>query len=127
MSSASWGLASLAYALVWLGEPFVVLQEAGPAQLRMHPQDARIALSGLVRLQLSVDAEKDLEVQPLTSSRLEPNWLLVAGKPTAAADAGRKRWLQEIHAEPLRPGDLSMELPPLRYREGAGSWQVVDW
>lgn len=127
MSSASWGLASLACALARLGEAFVVLQDAAPAQLCIHAQDARIALSGAVRLRLSVVAGKDLEVQPLASGRLEPNWRLVAGKATAAEDAGRMRWLQEIQAEPLRPGDLSLELPPLRYREGAGPWQVVEW
>lgn len=123
---ACWGPASLALALAWPGDSHITLQRNGPAQLDIGGPKV-IALSDMVRLRLSVAGSKDLEVRPLESGKLEPGWQLVAGKATTADVDGRKRWQQEVQAEPLRPGDLTLELPPLRYRYGDGRWHVVDW
>ncbi|MBM4069605.1 MAG: hypothetical protein FJ271_11740 [Planctomycetes bacterium] len=123
MSSGFWGLALV---LAWPGD-FVERQHTGPATLSMRPDKGPIALSDVLRLRLTVKGSEQLEVQPLASTTMEPSWRLSARRATVNHLARSSIWVQEIEAEPLRPGDLTLELPPLRYREADGRWQVVDW
>ncbi len=103
-------------------------QRLGRADCRLTLDAAKVALSGEVRLTLSIEGPAPVEVDvphPLVNS---PDWRTRADAPqsTTLAD-GRQRWQQSFHLEPFRVGDVALALQPLRYRTGneVRDWQLV--
>lgn len=121
-------LLALAVTLPAGKEPFLVIQKQGPASLAVSDAgkgELEVALSGLLRLRLTVAGTADLEVQPVEPATLAEGWRVhAAGKPSRP---GPDRWQQEILLEPLKPGRLTLTLEPLRYRQKAGPWQGAHW
>lgn len=69
---------------------------------------------------LQVEASQDKKATPLWS--LEPK-----GPPQISAARGASVWEQDYVLAPHKEGEHAVELPPLRYRSGAGDWRPVTW
>ncbi len=111
---------------------FAILQKQGPVSLEVARTTAKdqleVPLSGSLRFRIAVDGGKDLEVERVASP-LGDSWQVRVAKPaaTSSLEGSRQRWQQEFLLEPLKPGQLTLSLAPLRFREKPGAWQTIEW
>jgi hypothetical protein len=111
-------------------------QKQGNAAANFFPEKleggkALVALSGGVRVTLSVRGPATLEVEPIRKIAEQDAWQVrTLGAPqTVDLGNGTVRWQQDFYLEPLlKPGDQSLQLLPLRFRDKPeGTWQEVRW
>jgi hypothetical protein len=77
---------------------------------------------------LRVEAPAPLEVEVLEKPKATPQWSLKAEGPPVLHEAkGDAVWEQKYQLEPHKEGEHLVELPPLRYRTGAGEWRKAVW
>jgi hypothetical protein len=108
-------------------------QQQGPAILRLEgaqvdKERVEARLSDEFRLRLQVEGTAGLEVQPAANPG--PDWQTVAKSPpeTVPLDHGRVRWQQTLRVRPTRPGQVSLAMPDLRYRENdSEAWKEIHW
>jgi hypothetical protein len=137
-----WVLAGLALAgllppaRIWAeNEPAPYVQEHRPGRVVIEGGTSQgdtmsVALSGSLRVVLTVEGGAGLEVEPLRSVTSPDGWSVrspVEPPRTDPAGNGRVRWQQEYTVEPIKPGELPLTLAPLRYREAAGEWRTIPW
>jgi hypothetical protein len=115
-------------------EPAPSPQQNGPARLVVEGgtlRDGRVELrlSGVLHLVLTVEAGRRLEVEPVRDVTGAEGWNVRPPRPAERTALGtdRVRWRQDLVLEPMRPGDHSLTLAPLRYRDGEGGWESASW
>jgi hypothetical protein len=87
-------------------------------------------LSGTITVILRVEGGAELEVEPVVAVTGLADWRerrreKATFTPRGADGMG---WEQRFFLEPNRPGDLSLELVSLRYREKSGTeWKKTSW
>jgi hypothetical protein len=93
-----------------------------------------VRLSDTLTLSLRVEGPPTLQVEPIRALSPSEGWQVRprAGPATMPCGAGRICWQQSFLLRPVRPGDLTLVVAPLRYREGSGTdqprqalWQPV--
>jgi hypothetical protein len=111
-------------------------QKQGNAAVRVEADKieagrVEIRLSDEIPLTVSVEGEPDLEVQPFQPVKPSDDW---AVRSESAAERiplsdGNVRWLQKFRLSPLKPGELSLSLAPLRFRRNAteARWEEAAW
>jgi hypothetical protein len=109
----------------------ILLQRSGPATLRtMSPLvngGLALAFTDVLRLIIEVEGGAELEVRAPEAWAKGP-WQARAAAAVDRKESGQKViWSQALELEPLQPGELSLTLEPLRYRDGGGQWQTVTW
>jgi hypothetical protein len=112
-------------------------QKQGNAAVRFEAdkvdQAARveIRLSDEIHLSMSVEDRSGLEVQPIQLLTTSSDWQVRQESPpeTIALAADRVRWLQRFRLSPLKPGELSLVLAPLRFRRTNDEerWEEAAW
>jgi hypothetical protein len=89
-----------------------------------------IPLSGRLLLNLSVEGGPSLEVQltqPVANADLWKASPAFAPQTTLLKE-GRVRWQQTFRLDPLKNGDLALQLAPLKYRDDPDNpWTEVAW
>jgi hypothetical protein len=83
-----------------------------------------------VLVTLRVEAPAPLVVELLDKLRPGEPWRAEEKGAPAVKPVGEKGaalWQMAFLVEPLQPGEHLLELPPLRYRSGAGDWSEVKW
>jgi hypothetical protein len=117
-------------------EPPPYVQVKGNARATVEGGSARggpveLPLSGTLQVTLAVEGESSLEVAPLPTVTVGDGWTVhqpLASPTRTPTGAGRTRWQQTYAVEPLKPGEVGLPLPPLRFREQAeADWQTVRW
>src|SRR5260370_9384086 len=113
-------------------ETATILQQKGPAALSVQAKVERgqvdIRLADSIRLTLTVDGSAQLQVKP---GAIQPSEAIKVRKRSApeitAAGKDRRHWQQTFQLEPLVPGNHTVQLDPLEYREKPGNWTTVPW
>ena len=112
------------------------VQKQGGATVRFEAEKdetgrVAIRLSDELHLTVSVEGGSALEVQPVQAITTSSDW---QGKPASpperkALAAGHLIWQQKFRLSPLKPGDLSVVLVPLRFRATPDSdrWEEIAW
>jgi hypothetical protein len=79
-------------------------------------------------LLITVEGGAGLEVRPPEEWTKAPWRARPAGPPTRKQDGNRVHWSQALLVEPLAPGESSLSLAPLKYRDAAdGEWRTATW
>src|SRR5262249_55256997 len=112
-------------------------QKQGNAAVRLEADKidetgrVEIRLSDAIRLTVIVEGGSALEVQPLEVLTTPSDWEVrrESAPKTIALAAGRVRWLQRFRVSPVKPGDLSLVLAPVRFRPSPDTdrWEEVSW
>ena len=90
---------------------------------------AEVALSGTVRLTLTVESAAPLAVEPVTFAD-PPGWRVRGTDAPVICDppGGRQRWQQSFRLAPDRPGELPLPPPAVRVRPGGRETPVaIEW
>jgi hypothetical protein len=115
-------------------EEYVQKQGSALARLSCEKSESgrvQIRLSDHIVLKLSIKGASTLDVASVGPIAPSKNWE-VSRKSEAEriqlAD-GVVSWEQTFQLRPLRPGELSLHLPTLRFRQdlSAEQWQTVSW
>ena len=92
-------------------------QRLGDVVCRVESDRSDIALSGELRLTLSVEGPAPVEVEPPRPLSASPDWRVRAGQPkTTSLPASRERWEQSFQLIPFQSGRVALPLEPLRFR-----------
>src|SRR5262249_41282788 len=111
-------------------------QKQGDATLRIDADKieagrVEMRLSEEVHLTVSVEGGEALDVQPLSPLPKSSDWQVrrETGPDKIPLAAGRVRWVERFRLAPLRPGDLSLAVAPLRFRASPETerWEDVAW
>jgi hypothetical protein len=109
-------------------------QQHGPARLvieggTVHDDKLDVPLAGVLRVILTVEGGRGLEVEPVKEITGAEGWGVrpAAAPEEAALSPDRVRWRQEFVLEPMKPVEEPLALAPLRYREAGGEWQTAAW
>jgi hypothetical protein len=111
-------------------------QKQGNASLRIEANriaDDRveIRLSDEIHLTVSMEGDAGLEVQAPDALVTSPDWqvISVSAPQKAVLEGSRIRWQERFRLSPLKPGDLSVTVAPLRFRlnSAAERWEDVVW
>jgi hypothetical protein len=90
-----------------------------------------LPLAAMLRVTLSAEGESALEVAPVSTATTGEGWnihLPAADPRRTLLGAGRVRWQQTFLLDPVKPGELGLHVPPLRFREAPGAdWRTVPW
>jgi hypothetical protein len=90
-----------------------------------------VALSDHLRLTLSVEGGPNLEVEKLSAVTASKFWEVRRSEEpqTTPLPGGGRRWEQAFILEPMKNGELVLQVAPLRYREEQGeeAWKTVTW
>ena len=79
-------------------------------------------------LLITVEGSAGLEVRPPEEWTKSPWRARQAGPPIRKQDGNRVHWSQTLLVEPLAPGESSLSLAPLKYRDAAdGEWRTAIW
>jgi hypothetical protein len=114
-------------------EPLPYSQAHGPARLAVeggavHDGKVEVPLAGVLRLVLTVEGGRALEVEPVKEITSSAGWTARPQPPEKIALGNdRVRWRQEFALEPMSPAAENVSVAPLRYREAGGEWQTVAW
>jgi hypothetical protein len=112
------------------------VQKQGCATIRFEAEKDEagrlaIRLSDELHVTVSVEGGSTLEVQPVQTISTTSDW---QGKPETppeqrALGSGHFIWQQKFRLAPLKAGDLSLVLVPLRFRTTPDSdrWEEVAW
>jgi hypothetical protein len=87
-------------------------------------------LSGEITVILRVEGGGGLEVEPVQAVNASADWKERRRDKEAYIRLGTdgRRWEQKFHLEPNKPGELSLSLVPLRFREGPDeAWKTITW
>jgi hypothetical protein len=112
------------------------VQQQGRATVRFQAEKddtgrVSIRLSDELHLMVSVEGGSALEVQPIQALTTSADWQSRAESPAEqrAVAAGLFIWQQKFRLAPLKPGELSLVLVPLRFRAtpNADHWEEVTW
>jgi hypothetical protein len=94
---------------------------------KVEAERLEIRLSDEIRLTVSVEGGSSLEVQPLEAITTSPDW-------QARTESGTEKpglighWQQTFRLSPLKPGEQSLVLTPLRFRSSPEApWEEVSW
>jgi hypothetical protein len=91
----------------------------------------QVPLSETLTITLAVEGGPRLEVAALQNIAAGEAWIVPqppAPPRRTPLPAGRMRWEQSFTAEPAKPGEANLPLPPLRYRESPdAAWQTIQW
>jgi hypothetical protein len=111
-------------------------QNQGSAAIRLQADKieadrVEIRLSDKILLTVSVEGGPSLEVQPYRPLNPTDDWEVRPESTPAIMPlaGGRIRWLQRFRVLPLKPGELSLSLAPLRFRLNApeARWDEAAW
>jgi hypothetical protein len=110
-------------------------QKVGPAELRLevpHLENGSIEmrLADAILLAVHVEGESGLEVEAPSKLVASSDWeVYLASPPQKTSDQrGRGSWTRRSRLEPVRPGDLSLAIVPLRIRATPGAeWKEIAW
>jgi hypothetical protein len=112
-------------------EPAVV-QRNGPATLSIAATLEKnvivLPITDELTLLIAVEGGAGLEVPPPEEWTKPPWKARPAGPPKRKQDANRVHWTQTLLVEPLAPGESSLTLAPLKYRNSADDeWRTATW
>jgi hypothetical protein len=111
-------------------------QRRGQASLRVQADKVNagiveVRLSGKLIVALVVEGRAALEVQPLQTLTVSPDWEVSrkSEPETTTLTDGRFHWQQMFSLSPTKPGDVPLALVPLRYRgdDTEEQWQEAAW
>jgi hypothetical protein len=113
-------------------ETATVLQQQGPASLSVRAKVERgqvaIRLTDSLPLTLTVEGSDALKVKPSTIKASEAIKVRSRSAPLlSAAGKDRLRWHQTFLLEPLVPGNHTIQVDSLEYRDQPGNWTSVKW
>src|SRR5262249_8390126 len=112
-------------------ENTTILQQHGPVTLSVRAKVERdqidLRLADSLLLIITVDGSAQLEVKPCAIQASEVIKIRGRQAPAITEHKGGLRWEQTFHLEPLVPGNHSVQLEPLEYREKPGEWKRVKW
>jgi hypothetical protein len=132
----------LAHALVRANQPdhpLVAVQQQGHAGVYVPAENLRdgqieVRLSDSLRLVLEMAGRSDLEVAPLASEWASQGWtvrrLSLPKRSKTVNDKLDNTSIRiTLELDPQRPGESTITLPPLRYRENgrATDWKKITW
>jgi hypothetical protein len=133
-------LVAALYLVAWASAdtiaPPTYVQKQGPASATLtveknEKNQPQIRLSHVLEVLLQVEGAEPLEVEPVKKLTASDGWHLdpktVAKPSTRFSGNGRMSWEQTFSLEPLKPGELVLQMEPLRYREKSGDWKTVTW
>src|SRR5262245_18286889 len=103
-------------------------KDAASAWFAPRADRLTLRLADEATVTLRVEAPAPLEVEVLEKPKATPQWSLKAEGPPVLHEAkgkGEAVWEQKYQLEPHKEGEHLVELPPLRYRTGAGEWHKV--
>jgi hypothetical protein len=106
------------------------VQKDGAASVLFAPgaEPLTLPLADEATVTLRVKAPAPLAVEVLEKPKATPLWSLKPEGPPVLHEAkGDAVWEQKYRLEPHNKGEHLVELPPLRYRTGAGEWKQVRW
>jgi len=101
-------------------------QRLGDAVCRLELDARAVALSGELKLTLSIEGPSPVEAEPPRPLTRSPDWRVRANAPTSTSlPNGRVRWQQSFYLEPFQAGShVPLPLEPIRYRTGN---ELRDW
>lgn len=111
-------------------------QKQGCAVVRLEADkigDGRVSmrLSDALRLTVTVEGGPALEVQPPEGLTTPGDWEVEreTGPEKISLGGGRVRWQERFRLSPVKPGELSLALSPLRFRSSSDAehWNEVAW
>jgi Domain of unknown function (DUF4381) len=112
------------------------VEKKGKAELRLEAErvengQVEMRLSDKLTLTFTVEGAAGLQVQPVQTPTTSADWE-TSGKfkpQTTVLGDGRLRWEQKIAVSPVKAGELTLQLEPLRFREppAANAWEQVAW
>jgi hypothetical protein len=111
-------------------------QNEGRASIRVEAEKVEagrieMRLSDDLLLTVSVEDNPGLEVAPFQPLGPSDDWVVkVESAPERIAlRGGRVRWSEKFRIAPLKPGELSLSLAPLRFRANATQdrWEEAAW
>jgi len=112
-------------------ETTTILQQQSPVTLSVRAKVERgqidLRLADSLILIITVDGSAQLEVKPSAIQASEVIKIRGRQAPAITEHKEGRRWQQTFHLEPLVPGDHSVQLQPLEYREKPGEWKTVKW
>jgi hypothetical protein len=109
-----------------------VVQQSGPATLwTTNPLEKNVIVlpfTDELTLLIDVKGGAGLEVQPPDAWTKSPWQARLAGPPVRKENADRVRWTQTLLVEPQTPGESSLTLAPLKFRESPDDdWRSITW
>src|SRR5262249_19166910 len=129
-------VAALAASISVAEEPAAYTRTQGPAEITVFGTASRdnvvhVALSGTITVHFRIKGRPALEVEPVQAVAVSDAWKeRRRGKAECSAQRGgtEKTWHQEFVLEPQQPGEQTLNLAPVRYREKPDdAWQTVNW
>lgn len=110
-----------------------LLQQQGPVSLAtaaaVDNGVIQLQLSGQLLLTVCLDSSEPVALETPVQMAPHAAWRTRAAVKPILEDTGPGpgRWRQTLVLEPLLPGRHSLQLEPLRWRQGTGPWQTVTW
>src|SRR5579864_7999790 len=92
-------------------------QRLGDAVCRLESDRTEVALSGELRITLSIEGPAPIEVDSPRLLSQSPDWRVRAGLPkTMSLPSGRERWEQSFQLAPYQAGNVALPFEPVRFR-----------
>jgi hypothetical protein len=142
MNRGRWFALSV-FAFTWFSSSRGAAQsDLGPFEITRGPVKLQITgvrknngqmsarLSDSLIVWLEVSGLKTFEVEPVGAITSSADWdVTIQPIPSQEPRTKEKlRWCQAYKVSPVRPGNLTLPLAPLRFREvGAAAWETVHW
>jgi hypothetical protein len=113
-----------------------IAQKRGKALLKLECENLdstsnSIRLSDEVKITLSVEGGANLTVESAGHVTPSRDWHVTRRTDSEKVRLanGSYRWQQSIYLDPVKPGELSLPVAPLRFRDPPGDreWQEVKW
>jgi hypothetical protein len=125
----------------WSGE---AVQKSGKAVLKLagesiHEGDISLRLSGTIKITVSITGGANLAVEPVRQVVLAREWheQRRSNPETVRLADGSYRWEQHFYLDAAKPGEISLAVAPLRFRDppigasrrasAAEDWQEIKW
>ncbi len=109
-----------------------VVHQLGPARLELSCDNQRddLALSDLLTLTLTLDADAPIQVEAWKVLLEKSAWAIVERQPILVSKTATNepRWQLTVLLAPTLPGDaVPLEIAPLRWKQGGGDWRTAAW
>jgi hypothetical protein len=129
------GCATLPGSLVAVNPSSLHTQKHGNAEAEVFGENresdrVETTLSGEITVILRVEGGGGLEVEPVQAVNASADWKERRRDKEAYTHFGTdgRRWEQKFQLEPKKPGELSLSLVPIRFREGPDeAWKTITW